>query len=253
MQKSSIIKTIVKLLVFIGLAAYLVFALVKINRPAQSPECTGLDIIIDEEQCTDFINENEIRELLVSKKLFPEGKALDDVDLTQLETVLTASPYIDEALCFKTATGHVSIHVTPRVPVLHVINSDGADFYVDNRGGTMPRGHHVIDLPVMTGHVQQKDAGPLYSALGMRIGRDPFWSKEVQEIHVRADGDIELTPHAGDFVILLGDTSQLDDKLARMRRFYTEGLDKAGWNRYRLINLKFQGQVVAERREDKKK
>ena len=85
MQKSSIIKTILKLLVFLGLASYFVFALVKFNRPVHSPECTGLDIVIDDEHCTGFINENEIRELLVSKKLFPEGKPLDDVDLTELE------------------------------------------------------------------------------------------------------------------------------------------------------------------------
>ena len=252
MQKSSILKTILKLLVFLGLVAYLIFALVKFNRPAQSPECTGLDIVISDEQCTDFINENEIRELLVSKKLFPEGRALDDVDLTELEAILVASPYIDEALCFKTAEGHVAIHVTPRVPVLHVLNSDGEDFYVDNREGTMPRGHHTIDLLVMTGNVPRATAGPLYSGMGRQLGRDPFWSQEIQEIHVRPDGDIELTPRVGEFTILLGDTSRLDDKLSRMRTFYTEGLGKAGWNRYKVINLKFDGQVVAERREEKK-
>lgn len=251
MKKSSVIKTIVKLLVFLGLAAYLIFALVKFNRPTESPECTGLEIIIEDDQCTNFINENEVRELLVSKKLFPEGKALDDVDLTQLEAVLTSSPYIDEVLCFKTADHRISIQVTPRVPVLHVLNSEGEDFYIDNRGGTMPRGHHVIDLLVMTGNVPRKSAGPLYSAMGIRLGRDPFWNQEIQEIHVRADGDIELTPHLGDFTILLGDTSRLDDKLYRMRRFYTEGLEKAGWNRYKVINLKFEGQVVAERRDTK--
>jgi cell division protein FtsQ len=84
--------------------------------------------------------------------------------------------------------------------------------------------------------------------MGKRLGSDPYWSRQIQEIHVRPDGDIELTPIAGDFTTLLGDTSNLDDKLSRMRTFYSEGLDKAGWNRYRLINLKFSGQVVAERR-----
>ncbi|MCR5180925.1 MAG: cell division protein FtsQ/DivIB [Bacteroidaceae bacterium] len=251
MKKSSVIKTIVKLLVLLGLAAYLVFALVKFNRPSQSPECTGLDIIIEDEQSTNFVNENEIRTLLVGKQLFPEGKAMDDIDLTQMEAALTASPYINEALCFKTAEHHVAIHVTPRVPVLHVINNQNQDFYIDNNKGTMPRGHHVVDLLVMTGYVPRETAGPLYSAMGMRLGRDPFWNKEIQEIHVREDGDIELTPRVGDFTILLGDTSQLDDKLQRMRQFYTDGLDKAGWNRYKVINLKFQGQIVAERRDTK--
>lgn len=244
MQKSSIIKTILKLLVFLGLASYFVFALVKFNRPVHSPECTGLDIVIDDEHCTGFINENEIRELLVSKKLFPEGKPLDDVDLTELENVLTASPYIDEALCFKTAEGRISIRIAPRVPVLHVLNSDGEDYYIDSRGGTMPRGHHTTDLLVMTGNVPRKTSGPRYAAMGTLLDRDSFWSQEIQEIHVNADGEIELTPRVGDFIILLGDTSAIEDKLSRMRRFYSEGLDKAGWNRYKIINLKFNGQVI---------
>lgn len=253
MQKSSVIKTILKLLVFMGLAGYLIYAIVRFNRPDQCPECTGLDIVINDEQDTDFINENEIRELLVSKKLFPEGKALEDIDLTELEKVLTASPYIDEALCFKTGEGRIAIRVTPRVPVLHVLNNAGEDFYIDNHGGTMPRGHHTTDLLVMTGNVPKSTAGPLYSALGKRLGRDEYWNQQIQEIHINADGEIELTPTAGDFIILLGDTSSIDDKLSRLRTFYTEGLNKAGWNRYKEINLKFDGQVIGVKDNAKKK
>ena len=253
MQKSSVIKTIFKLLVFIGLAGYLIYALVHFNRQEQAMECTGLDIVINDEQCTDFINENEIRELLVSKKLFPEGKLLEEVDLTSMEKELTGSPYIDEALCFKTAEGRIVIRVTPRVPVLHVLNSDGEDFYIDNRGGIMPRGYHTIDLLVMTGNVPKKTAGPLYAELGKRLGSDAYWNQQIQEIHIRPDGEIEFTPIVGDFIVVLGDTSNLDDKLQRLRTFYTEGLDKAGWNRYKIINLKFDGQVIGVKDDMKKK
>lgn len=244
MPKNSILKTLAKLLAFFVLAAYLVFALVKFNRPEKSLECTGLDITITGEPCPEFINEDEVRDLLVSKQLFPEGKALDDIDLTQLEQTLITSPYVAEALCFKTAEGRVAIRVTPRVPVLHVLNAEGQDFYIDNCGGTMPRGHHTMDLPVMTGNVPRATAGPRYSYMGSYLLQNSFWNKEIQEIHVHANGDIELTPRTGNFTILLGDTSLLADKLDRMRIFYTEGLDKAGWNRYKVISLKFEGQVI---------
>ena len=244
MQKSTIIKTIAKLLVFLGLAAYLVFALVGINRPKEDSVCTGVDVIISDDQCTDFITEEEIRNLLVSRELDPEGKTLAEVDLTQLEAALTASPYIAEALCYKTVEGHISIQVTPRVPVLHVLNQLGEDFYIDNQGGTMPRRNHVVDLLVMTGNVPRSTAGSLYAPMGIQLSKDPFWSKEIEEIHVNADGELELTPRVGDFIILLGDTSQLSDKLERMHTFYSEGLDKVGWNRYKVINLKFNDQVI---------
>lgn len=245
-------KTLLKVLILVGAVAYLVFALVHFNRPEHDPECTGLDITIYDEHDTQFVNENEIRELLVQKKLFPEGQTLKDIDLAQLESVLVASPYIDRALCFKTVEGKISIQVTPRVPVLHVLNAAGEDFYIDNVGGTMPRGHHAIDLPVITGAVDLSTAGKLYSHLGVTLAGDSFWAERVGQLHIAANGDIELTPTVGDFTIILGDTSCLQDKLSRMQTFYTEGLNQVGWNRYKTLSVKYAGQVVATKKKNEK-
>lgn len=238
-------KTLLKVVILLGVAAYFVFAMTTINRPKQEPECKGLDIVVRDEQHTDFINENEIRELLVKKKLFPEGRALKDIDLAEMESVLVASPYIDQALCYSTAEGNVTIQVTPRIPIMHVLNTAGEDFYIDNRGGTMPRGHHVIDLIVMTGNVNRATAGALYTPLATTLINDPYWRDQIQEVHVDATGEITLTPRIGEHIIILGDTSNIGDKLSRMKTFQTEGLDKAGWNRYKTISLKYDHQVIA--------
>lgn len=242
-------KTLFKILALFGVAAYLIFALTMRKKPFDSRECTGLAIVIGDEMQTGFINENEIRELLVSKKIFPEGRPLGDIDLAQLESVLVASPYIDEALCYTTADGQVSMKITPRHPVLHVLNDAGDDFYIDNKGATMPRGHHQIDLIVMTGHVPRKSAGRLYSQLGVTLSTDEFWSRQVEEVHVTPQGEIQLTPRVGQHTIILGDTSRLDDKLQRMRTFYAEGLDKAGWNLYKTISLKYDNQVICTKQD----
>lgn len=244
-----VFKTFIKVAILLGVLAYFIFALTTINRPDEEQVCKGLDIVVDDQQQTGFIGENEIRELLVKKKLFPEGKALKDVDLAQLESVLVASPYIEQALCFTTAEGNVTLQVTPRVPIMHVLSAAGEDFYIDDHGGTMPRGHHVIDLIVMTGNVKASTAGPLYSPLAKTITSDPYWCDKIEEIHVDANGEISLTPRVGEHIILLGDTSNISDKLNRMRIFQTEGLDKAGWNRYKTISLKYDNQVIATKKD----
>jgi len=241
-------KTFLKVSILLGVAAYLVFALTTFNRTEEVHACQGLNIVVNDEQGTNFINENEVRELLVNKKVFPEGKAIKDIDLAQLESVLVVSPYIDKALCYATADDKVTIQVTPRIPVMHVLNASGEDFYIDNCGGTMPRGHHVIDLIVMTGHVKRSTAGALYTPLALTLSRDSFWNSRVQEVYVTETGDIELTPSVGNHTIILGDTSKLEDKLSRMKTFYTEGLDKAGWNKYKTISLKYDDQVICTRR-----
>lgn len=241
-------KTLFKIIILIGVAAYLVFALVTFNRSAEGHECTGLNIIIDDKHNTNFIGENEIREWLVTNKQFPEGAKLTDINLADIEAILERNPYIDHALCYTTAEDKVAIRVTPRIPLLHVINQNGDDFYIDNQCGTMPRGHHTIDLIIMTGHVPRKTAGQLYSPMARIITEDSYWSNQIQEIHVDADGHIELTPKNGCHIIAFGDTSKVADKLNRLALFYDKGLNKAGWNRYKTISLEYDNQVIATRR-----
>ncbi len=246
------IKTLLKVAVFLGLITYLIFALVRLNRNEQGQECTGLEITIDDTSQTGFLGENEVRELLIASKHYPENELLEAVNLAELESVLVASPYINEALCFKTVEGKVAMHITPRIPVLHVLNSAGEDFYIDNCGSTMPRGHHNINLIVMTGNINRATAGKLYSPMGRLLSEDEFWNQQIQEIHVNTAGELELTPRIGDHIILLGDTSDLNDKLQRMRTFYTEGLDRAGWNLYKAIDLRFKDQVIGIKKDKKK-
>ena len=242
------LKTLFKIFILFGLAAYLIFAVTMLRKEESHPACTGLNIVINDEHQTGFFSENEVRQLLVSKKLYPEREPLDQIDLAQLESVLLSSPYIDQALCYKTAEGQISMQITPRHPVLHVLNQEGDDFYIDNHGATMSRGYHQIDLIVMTGNVPRSTAGKKYYKLGVKLSEDDFWSQQIEEIHVTGKGELQLTPKVGQHTIILGDTSKIDDKLSRLRTFYTEGLDKAGWNLYETINLKYDNQVVCTKR-----
>lgn len=242
------LKTLFKILILFGFLAYLIYAVTMLRKDEPSQECTGLNIVINDAPQAGFITENEVRQLLVNKKLFPEREPLDQIDLVQLESALLTSPYIDKVLCYKTAEGQISIQITPRQPVLHVLNQEGDDFYIDDQGATMPRGHHNVDLIVMTGNVPRATAGKRYHKLGDILRRDSFWNSQIQEIHVTAQGELQVTPTVGEHTIILGDTSCIQDKLSRLRTFYTEGLDKAGWNLYRTINLTFDNQIVCTKR-----
>ena len=251
-------KTLLKLLVLFGIATYLVFALTMLHKNRTHQVCTGLTIVITpamggeqgeaptQPDCG-FVNENEVRQILISKKIFPEGRPLYDIDLSEIEEALVANQNIDDALCYKTADGQISIRITPRRPVLHVLNQQGEDFYIDNQGAVMARGHHQIDLIVMTGNVPRNTAGPRYAKLGVILSQDEFWGQQIQEIHVTPQGEMHITPKVGQHTIILGDTSDIEDKLRRMKTFYTEGLDKVGWNIYHTINLKYSNQIICTR------
>jgi len=60
-------------------------------------------------------------------------------------------------------------------------------------------------------------------------------------------GEIELIPKIGDQIILLGDTTQISEKLEKLKIFYTMGNRNEAWASYRVINLKYQDQVVCKK------
>lgn len=239
-------KTAFKILVLIGVTAYLIFALTTLNHPAKHSQCIGVDITVTD---TTFLNEDGVRQILINKKLSPEGLSFDDIHLAKLESCLVASSLVRNALCYQTPEGKVAIRVTPRKPILHVLNSDGDDFYIDDMGGSMPRQERATDLVVMTGNVPKATAPELYARLGMIINADTFWRSNIEEIHVDNSGEIQLTPRLGSHIIILGDTSAVKDKLHRMRLFYDKAIGHAGWNRYKTISLKYDNQIVCTKWE----
>jgi cell division protein FtsQ len=61
--------------------------------------------------------------------------------------------------------------------------------------------------------------------------------------------DILLIPKVGNHSIVFGSAEHLDSKFARLLTFYKKGLNAVGWQKYQHINLKFEGQIVAEKQK----
>lgn len=80
------------------------------------------------------------------------------------------------------------------------------------------------------------------------IGRSKEWSSEIVQIVASGGGttplQLAIVPRSGRFTVDLGTTENLDGKLRTLRRFYTQGLDNVGWDKYRSISLRYKGQVV---------
>ncbi|MDR1090381.1 MAG: hypothetical protein LBL79_04825 [Prevotella sp.] len=60
--------------------------------------------------------------------------------------------------------------------------------------------------------------------------------------------DITLIPRVGDHRIILGDLDGYKERLNKLMTFYRNGLNETGWNKYSVINLKFDKRVVCIKR-----
>ena len=82
------------------------------------------------------------------------------------------------------------------------------------------------------------------------VGKSDFWSAEVVQL-VATGGEgkplqLSMIPRSGRLVVDLGTTERLREKLDDLLLFYHKGLDNIGWDKYRKISLRYDGQVVCK-------
>ena len=65
--------------------------------------------------------------------------------------------------------------------------------------------------------------------------------------------EVELYPRVGEHTIVLGTTENFRKKLDNLMIFYKNGLSKTGWNKYSVINLSYNGQIVCTKKNNTKK
>jgi len=185
-----------------------------------------------------------------------EGRPLKSIDVTRVERVLEEDPLILDADVFVDAKNMIRIEIVQREPVLRIIDRNGLNYYLDEKGIKMPLSKHFTTrVLVATGSIppyvpdfQEQDNHRLLDVfeLAQRIREDDFLSAMIEQIHVEEDGDFIMVPLVGDQRIILGPYERVDEKLKNLKLFYREGMPYEGWRTYRSINLSYRGQVVCK-------
>ena len=245
-------KTLV-VIVDVIIAAYLVLAVTAFNRPDEKATvCSEVKIDIAQDKGDGFLNPGEVKRLLERQSLYPLAQPMQFVSTRSIEEALMKSPFVDEAQCYKTQSGHVCIQLRQRLPLLHVMADNGERYYLDDHGEILPATGLTLDLIVATGIISRKYAREVLAPLAITLHDDAFWQNQIVQLNVLGDGTLELVPRVGDHVVYLGAPTDIPQKLDRLRKFYKYGLSQAGWNRYERISVEFGNQIICKRRSENK-
>lgn len=241
-------KKIAVVLIDTVLAVYLLLAITAFNRPDElNNTCSEVNIHIQDGVVKGFLNANEIKTQLQRANLYPLGDPMEKVDVRKIEEALLQNPFVEEAQCYKTQTGHVHITLTQRLPVIRVKADNGEDYYVDEHGNIMPNTHYASDLVVATGCINKKYARKMLTRVGIFLNRNQLWRSQIEQVNVLSDGTVEVVPRVGDHIVYLGQSVNLDKKFSRLEKFYRYGLSQAGWNKYSYISLEFDNQIICKK------
>ncbi len=233
------------------LMCYLAFALLVSNDMAAREMCAGIEIkLLQEEGTGSFVTAGEVRRLLDEWGMAETDRCVSQIDLQDIEDRLNGIDNIEHAMAERLGNRKVRISVTPMKPVARVFDGNRS-YYINSAGKRLTANHRFrLDVPVVTGRFDSVHTPAALLPLINRISTDSEWNALVAQISVEPRSrDIILVPMIRGHVINLGDTADIEGKLARVMLMYRKVLPLKGWNYYDTLSVKWGGQVVATRRQ----
>lgn len=245
-------KTVLKLILILGVAAFLIVSMMGVMGKSSEILCTGIELEIDDSLQTGLIDKAELEALLSKQKVNYKGMKTSEINLGHLESSISSSPYVDTAYASFNASGKLILTAIPRKPAMHVMAKNGEEYYLDRNGAIMPIGNLKGNLTIVTGNISRKLASNKLATLGRCIQDSAFWRLQVQQIDVVNEYDVRMYTRISDHEIQLGSLDSIPGKLHRLRVFYQQGLPKTGWNKYESLSVAYEGLVIGTKHEQKK-
>lgn len=250
-RKISIRKIIQALLTGV-LAVVCIVAITSASNKHQVRKLNGVDVQIENSKYG-FVTKKEIVNTMLRDGELKAGiTEVADVNVTQMEKVLTGNPWVNKAEVYIDNNAMLHAKVEQREPIVRIFEKNGYSYYLDKNKEYLPWSEKYTHYTMVVTNVPKLRNDSLSSVLKTkivkmvdRIKQDSFWRAQVSQVILRDDLDFEIVPVLGDQQIIIGDTSDLDAKFDNLFTFYNEVLNKIGWDRYEVLDLSFKGQLVA--------
>lgn len=189
------------------------------------------------------------------------------VEKKGIRKVLEMHPYVAEAEVSMSAGGKLEVEVLQRAPVVRMFYQ-GNEFYISEQGTLMPLcANHFCDVMVGNGMMEEPGIGRLDSIrlddpdtsysytlesvwrLARFLHTNQQYDGVFDQVTVTEKGDLVLSPKLGNTIVIVGDTTCLEEKFENLWAFYEKGIKKMGWDTYVSINLKYRNQVVCAKKK----
>jgi len=211
--------------------------------------CEGFDVVVADSTQYQFVLTQDIVNLVKRHDLDPVGRTFGEINTLAIRDTILTNKLVESAEVFITSNGSVVASVNQRKPVLRVISNVKGNFYVDHERRIMPvSGNFTVYVPVATGAIDEEFALNQLYDFALFLCSHPDWDVWIEQIVVQKNREVELIPRAGDFRIVMGSLDNYQAKLAKFARFVEKGLNVVGWNRYSIVNLKYDNQVVCTKK-----
>ncbi|MCB9189126.1 MAG: hypothetical protein H6599_07565 [Flavobacteriales bacterium] len=217
-----------------------------------------------------FVTEEKVKAVMNDLGYSFQDQSLGEIELDRIEKEVKAIPGVKDVQAYKYSNGVVKLDIEQQLPVARVILKGGKmGCYLDAEGEIIPlSSDYIAKVPVFTGNIYEpyneipsvKDItvndsvsqlhflDEVYT-LALALAQDEFLTAQILQIYVNDQEEFEFIPRVGNHRVLFGGIEDYEDKLFRLKYFYTEAdVDVKELNVYDTLNLKFKDQIVGSKR-----
>lgn len=241
---------------FIGMLLLLtVFAAVVIAASKrQSEEAISKVIITLKNQTNEehFLRVDDVEALIKKQGVDIKNETIASIDVEEIENIVRTNPWVKDAEVYVDNKAHLNIEVEQRSPIARVFATKGTSFYLDKEAFEMPLSdRYAYSVPVFTNYLASTSDSvnevmkQCIVKVSNVIFEDTFWNTQIAQVDIVGVNNFNCYTTLGAQVIKLGDTADLTNKLNNLLSFYHEVSNKIGWDRYEVLDVRFNGQVVA--------
>ena len=207
------------------------------------------DKLIFNEKNIQFSSNNFINNDSIKINLLDNYKSLDSLNadietVYEIEQIITRIPFVKKANVYMTVNSELNIRVQEKKPVLNLYNSD---YLLSENGQLIPKIDSLnIDLISFFGEIDPTIYTNL-SNLSKMIKKDDFLKDHIKYIY--SDSlSFYLSVKRFNYNIELGSLENISEKLNNYKVFMASIMDDEILNKYSHLNLKFNKQVIAQKK-----
>lgn len=192
-----------------------------------------------------FLTHQMVNNLLIQKSKHVVNQAKTLINLQELENKVQAHPMVSSAQVSVGVTGELEVSVKQRKPLARMFNAQNV-VYLDAKGLEMPlSSNYSARVPVINnknGFIKPKEVFPLIQ----KIEADDFLKKLVVSVQKDQEGYWFQTRY-NQQKVLLGDLNKINQKLKKLKVFYTFMEKDSLSGTFRKIDLQYNNQVVCSK------
>lgn len=217
-----------------------------------------------------FLTKRELLTRLQIKQLLHKEMPVKELQVQRIERAIAAMPEVKHVDVYRHLGAKLEIDLTLRKPIARIFNTQGQSYYLDQEGFMMYRSAlHTARVLVFSGHINEpynprihcdfinnpnlkssRKIAQIYR-ISNYVCNDPLMHRLIGQVYLDSKGDFILIPLLGDQQIIFGparSNKEVTDKFERLKHFYKEALPYEGWNKYKEISVKYEGQIVCRKK-----